>query len=77
MSQAVIPELLTKPLSPYLPFPLFGNSNNWFGVHSPRGHGSFFLAMLEMDWQFVRMTSRFDATRWPFLYIWSDNEDDS
>ncbi|GBN49875.1 hypothetical protein AVEN_74083-1, partial [Araneus ventricosus] len=28
--------------------PLFGNSNNWFGVHSPRGshgHVSFFLAM--------------------------------
>ncbi|GBL81681.1 hypothetical protein AVEN_204451-1, partial [Araneus ventricosus] len=35
-----------KDFSPSLP--LFGNSNNWFGVHSPRGphgHASFFLAM--------------------------------
>ncbi|GBO24502.1 hypothetical protein AVEN_120741-1 [Araneus ventricosus] len=30
----------TKPFSPSLYLPLFGNSNNWFGVHSPRGsHG--------------------------------------
>ncbi|GBM08868.1 Acetyl-coenzyme A synthetase, cytoplasmic [Araneus ventricosus] len=31
ISQAVNQELLPKPFSPFLP--LFGNSNNWFGVH--------------------------------------------
>ncbi|GBN15269.1 hypothetical protein AVEN_140963-1 [Araneus ventricosus] len=39
-----------KAFSPSPPLPLFGNSNNWFGVHSPRGphgHASFFLAMVE------------------------------